>query len=90
MVEGVAAFISVVFSLNLLLGTFNLLPVAPLDGHSAIGLLLPEQLHVRFLSFVRQPMPSLLGILLAWQVFDSIFFPVFRTAVLMLYGGAFE
>ena len=87
--EGVAGFISVLFSLNLLLGTFNLLPVAPLDGHSAIGLVLPESLHLRFLAFVRQPMPSLLGILLAWQVFDSIFFPVFRVAILSLYGGAF-
>jgi len=87
--EGVAGFISVLFSLNLLLGTFNLLPVPPLDGHSAIGLLLPESVHMRFLAFVRQPMLSLIGLLLAWQVFGSIFYPVFRAAILTLYGGAF-
>jgi Zn-dependent protease len=88
--EPLAAFVSVVFSLNLLLGTFNLIPVAPLDGHSALGLILPEELHLRFLAFVRQPMASLLGIVVAWRMFDSIFFPVFRTAILTLYSGSFR
>ncbi|MCC6585768.1 MAG: site-2 protease family protein [Bryobacterales bacterium] len=88
--DGVAAFVSIVFSLNLLLGLFNLIPVAPLDGHSAIGLLLPEGLHRKYVELVRQPMFSLLGILVAWNVFDHIFFPVFRTAIVALYGGGFR
>src|SRR5215831_10811986 len=40
---GAAAFVSILFSLNLLLGTFNLIPLPPLDGFSAIGVLLPEE-----------------------------------------------
>src|ERR1700733_12769062 len=38
-----ATFLSIVFVLNLLLGTFNLLPVPPLDGSSAVTLLMPER-----------------------------------------------
>ncbi len=86
--DGFAGFVSILFSLNLLLGVFNLLPVAPLDGHAAIGLILPEGVFARYLEFVRQPMFSLIGLLLAWQVFDYIFYPVFRVAILTLYSGS--
>jgi Zn-dependent protease len=79
--EGAAVFLSVLFSLNLLLGCFNLLPVAPLDGHSVIGLLLPENIFVKWLDFIRSPMPSLLGLVVAWRSFDVIFWPVFKAVV---------
>jgi Zn-dependent protease len=85
--EGAAKFLAILFSLNLLLGTFNLLPVAPLDGHSVIGLLLPEETFLRWLEFIRQPMPSLLGILIAWNMFDGVFWPVFRFAIGVLHWG---
>ena len=39
----------VLFSLNLLLGTFNLLPVPPLDGSTAIMLLMDETTAGRYL-----------------------------------------
>jgi Zn-dependent protease len=84
---GLAEFLSILFSLNLLLGTFNLLPVSPLDGHSAIGLLLPEGMFLRWLEFIRQPMPSLVGLLLAWQGFDRVFWPVFGWGVRTLHWG---
>ena len=83
-VEGVARFVSILFSLNLLLGTFNLIPVPPLDGHSAIGLLLPEDIFRRWLEFIRSPMLSLLGLLIAWRYFDVIFYPVFFFALRLL------
>ena len=82
--EGAARFLSILFSLNLLLGCFNLLPVAPLDGHSAVGLLLPEDVFARWLGFIRSPMASLLGLLLAWRAFDVIFWPVFVAALGLL------
>src|ERR1041385_2932467 len=44
---GAATFLSILFSLNLLLGAFNLIPLPPLDGFSAIGLLLSEDLAGR-------------------------------------------
>ena len=82
--ESVARFVSILFSLNLLLGTFNLIPVPPLDGHSAVGLVLPEDLFRRWLELVRSPMFSLLGPLIAWRYFDVIFVPVFYFALRLL------
>jgi len=82
--EAPAQFLSILFSLNLLLGTFNLIPVPPLDGHSAIGLALPEDLFRRWLEFVRSPMLSLLGLIIAWQYFHVVFFPVFALAIRLL------
>lgn len=83
--EGFARFLSILFSLNLLLGVFNLLPVAPLDGHSVLGLVLPENTHLAWLAFIRQPMPSLIGLLLAWRAFDVVFWPVFSIGVRLLH-----
>jgi Zn-dependent protease len=82
--EGPARFLSILFSLNLLLGTFNLLPVPPLDGHSAIGLALPQDLFRRWLELVRSPMFSLLGLLIAWRYFYVLFEPVFFFALRLL------
>lgn len=49
---GAAAFaatsLSIIFLLNLLLGTFNLLPVPPLDGVTGITLLMPQEMGLRF------------------------------------------
>jgi Zn-dependent protease len=50
-----AMFISVLFFENLLLGTFNLLPVPPLDGSTGITVLMSERNALRFLEFIRDP-----------------------------------
>jgi len=47
--EGLAALLSVFFFENILLGTFNLLPVPPLDGYSALLLVVPERHAAAFL-----------------------------------------
>jgi len=83
--EGLAMLLSVSFSLNLLLALLNLIPVPPLDGSSAIGLLLPDDTARKVQGFLRQPMFSLVGILLAWRVLDMIFVPAFTFAVSMLF-----
>ncbi len=49
--EGVAALLSVLFSLNLLLGTFNLIPAPPLDGFGVIGLFLPDAAIHKLMDF---------------------------------------
>src|SRR5438132_1098777 len=46
--------LAIFFSLNLLLGTFNLLPFPPLDGSSAITLLMPEARALRHLDWISQ------------------------------------
>lgn len=86
--HGVAMFLSLLFSLNLLLGTFNLLPLPPLDGFGAVPILLPEGTARRFLEFGWSLRSfSMLGLLVAWQVFGPIFHPVFQFALRMLYPG---
>ena len=81
---GAASFLSILFSLNILLALFNLLPVPPLDGNTAIGLILPERMTEKFREFTRQPMFYMFGILIAWRLIDPIFGPVWGSAVKLL------
>jgi Zn-dependent protease len=86
--SGLATFLSLMFSLNLLLGCFNLLPIPPLDGFGVVGLFLSEDAARRFQAFgfsIRSF--TFLGLVLAWQVFGPLFSPIFRTALHMLYPG---
>jgi Zn-dependent protease len=80
--------LSILFILNLLLGIFNLIPVPPLDGNSGIMVLMPEKVAGRYLDFVRKSSGyALIGIVVAWELFDRIFQPVFFYALHLLYAG---
>jgi Zn-dependent protease len=83
-----AMFISVLFFENLLLGTFNLLPVPPLDGSTGVTVLMSEKTALRFLEFVRDPTFSMVGIVAAWFLFDKLFDPIFTFALNVLYPGS--
>jgi Zn-dependent protease len=83
-----AMFISLLFFQNLLLGTFNLLPVPPLDGSTGITVLMSERMALRFLEFTRDPTFSMAGIVAAWFLFDKLFDPIFSFALNVLYPGA--
>jgi len=85
--EAVAIFLSIMFSLNLLLAGFNLLPVPPLDGHTAIGLLMSEAAARRFTLMSRNPTFSLLGLLVGWKLFGYIFPVLFGLSLSLLYPG---
>jgi Zn-dependent protease len=88
MATGVAFVLSVLFSLNMLLGIFNLLPIPPLDGFGAVGLLLPEGTASRFQAFGQTLRGfTMIGILLAWRVFDPLFDPIFLFSLKALYPG---
>lgn len=82
-----ATFLSVVFVLNLVLGTFNLLPVPPLDGHAGITLLMSERRAVWFLEATRDEMFQLVGLLAAWFLYGRAFGYVYLTALNLLYPG---
>jgi Zn-dependent protease len=84
---GLASFLSILFSQNVLLMSFNLLPVPPLDGSSAIGLLMPEDMALRVHDFMSQPGFALIGLIVAWNLFDRVFSPIFLLAVNLLYPG---
>jgi Zn-dependent protease len=80
LLEGLGFFLSVMLRLNILLGIFNLLPVPPLDGHAVLGLFLPEDMFLRFLEWVRSPMASIVGFLIALQIFPYLVGPAFAFA----------
>jgi Zn-dependent protease len=83
---GAATFVSLMFSLNLLLGTFNLIPVPPLDGFGVLGLFVSEDMARRIQHFGRSlGVFSFIGLLLVWQVFGPLFQPVFSVALRALY-----
>ncbi len=82
-----ATFLSILFVLNLLLGTFNLLPVPPLDGRNAVTLLMSNEMALRFVGWTSQGF-GLIGIVIAWYAFDRIFPGVFTLALNLLYPGA--
>ncbi|HKW31826.1 MAG TPA: site-2 protease family protein [Candidatus Acidoferrum sp.] len=64
------------FSLNLLLGTFNLLPVQPLDGSTAIMLFMPEYRAGRYLDWLRGNQYGILGLVLALFGFQYVYRPI--------------
>jgi Zn-dependent protease len=85
---GAAYLASILFSLNLLLCVFNLLPLPPLDGFGAVGLLLSESAAGRLQDFgMRMRGFSMIGLLVAWRIFEPIFDPVFTLALSALYPG---
>jgi Zn-dependent protease len=66
----------VTFSLNLLLGCFNLLPVPPMDGSSGIMLLMGENTAHRYLDWLRTSPYARLGLLVGLVVFYNYYGPV--------------
>jgi Zn-dependent protease len=85
--EAVILVLSFTFSLNMLLFVFNLIPVPPLDGSSAVGLLLSEEAGRRLQEFMAQPWLAFGGILVAWFLMRRIFGPTLALAVDLLYAG---
>ena len=83
--EPLAFFISILFTQNILLMTFNLLPVPPLDGNTVLGLFLSEQRARNWFDFSRDSTFSLLGLVAAWSFFGRLFWPILRFAVDWLY-----
>ncbi len=77
--------LSVFFVLNLLLGTFNLLPVPPLDGNTSVTLIMSKRAALKFLDWTQHSGFGLLGLVVAWMIFGRIFHSIFRLAFLALY-----
>jgi Zn-dependent protease len=87
--EFAAKTISIIFSLNLILGTFNLLPIPPLDGASILLLFTHGQMAKEVFGLIRHPMLQRVGIFIAWKVFGPMFAPILQYAGHILYPGLF-
>jgi Zn-dependent protease len=83
--EGIATFLSILFTLNVLLGTFNLIPLPPLDGASVITVAMPHRLALRYLELSRNRTFALIGLVVAWQLCGPLFGPIFGFALELLY-----
>ena len=77
----------VFFELNLLLGTFNLLPAPPLDGSTAIMLFMSENRAHKYLDWLRGNSYAMLGLLVAILVFREFYQYVEVFATHLLLGG---
>ena len=85
--SSIAALVSILFSLNLILFIFNLIPLPPLDGSGSIPLLLEENTARTYMEFIRNPSFMFIGLMIAWQLFRVIFSPIHLLAINLLYMG---
>ena len=82
---GLGRFCSVLFSLNLILCLFNLIPLPPMDGASVLSGLVPAARRLRE-RLGANPMLGLIGLVLAWRVFPSLLWPIYAVLVGWLYS----
>jgi len=81
--------LSAFYSLNLLLGVFNLLPVPPLDGSTGIMLFMGEGTARSYLDWLRASPYRLVGLLVAFYGFRYIYGPIESFATRLLIFGRF-
>ena len=88
LMAGAATIVSVFFTLNLLLGCFNLIPIPPLDGFGGLGLFTDSegQLRLQKLRMQLRGPWMLVGILLASRVLGYVYNPLLERGVRMIYG----
>ncbi|MFZ1518234.1 MAG: site-2 protease family protein [Ignavibacteriaceae bacterium] len=86
--EILAKIISVMFSLNLILFIFNLIPFPPLDGSAIPPMYLSEDVGRKYISFIRNPVFAIAGLFIAWKLFDLIYFRVHLIVINLLYPGS--
>jgi Zn-dependent protease len=87
--NSIAVMTSILFTLNLVLFVFNLLPIPPLDGSCLVPLLLNSENAYRYKAFISQPSAAIIGLVIAWQCFGYIFTPIHLLAINILYPGHF-
>jgi Zn-dependent protease len=86
--DGVSVVLSTFFTLNLLLGIFNLLPFPPLDGYGALSLFTSEEgarklieWRFKFRGF------AILGLILGWRIVDRIYEPALQFGINLIKAG---
>ena len=86
--NSLSILVSILFSLNLVLLVFNLIPLPPLDGSSLLTLFLSDQAARRYNAVIQEPAYRLIGLIVAWNMLDFILYPVHTTVLNILYPGA--
>ena len=82
-----AKLVSILFSLNIILFAFNLIPLPPLDGSAVMGLVLPATTARHYQEFMRQPAFAIMGMIVAWKLGGYVIAPVLVAAFRLMYFG---
>lgn len=82
---GLAVLVSVLFSLNVVLLIFNLIPIPPLDGTAIPEFILKGESLIRYRTLVQNPTLQMFGIFIAWTIMNVIIGPVYKLALKALY-----
>ena len=83
--KGMAILVSILFTLNLLLFVFNLIPVTPLDGTALAEFILKGEILHKYRQLMSHPAIRVFGIFIAWKVLHLIFSPIHLLAINALY-----
>jgi Zn-dependent protease len=86
--ESVAKLLSIMFSLNLILFIFNMLPVPPLDGSGIPPIFLSVENGKRYMNLIRNPGFTFIGLFAAWKLFDLVYFQIYLFTLNILYPGS--
>jgi len=80
--------VSILFSLNLILFVFNLIPLPPLDGSEVLSLFLSNRAAERYAELLHQSGFRVIGLIVAWQLMGAVLDPVHTLSLNILYPGA--
>lgn len=83
--NGAAILVSILFSLNILLCVFNLIPITPLDGTSLMEFILRGDTLRVYRAAMEHPSVRMFGIFIAWWIMDFIYGPMHLLAINALY-----
>lgn len=81
----VATVLSVLLVLNVFVGLFNLLPLPPLDGSAVFSIFLPDRYREMFQNLQANGALSMVGLVVAWQVFPRFTGPLFSMLLTLLH-----
>ncbi|MBN2192032.1 MAG: site-2 protease family protein [Polyangiaceae bacterium] len=82
-----ATALSILLTLNVLLGLFNLLPLPPLDGSGILAGLSPRRVGPIMTRIQEQPMMGMLGLVIAWYLFKYGIGPALTAIRILLHPG---
>ena len=86
--NSVAVVVSILFSLNLILLVFNLIPLPPLDGSNVLLFFLSDATAQRYNQIMSHPTYRIVGLVIAWNILGVVLSPIHTLALNMLYPGA--
>jgi Zn-dependent protease len=85
--NGLAVFMSMLFSMNLILFILNIIPLPPLDGSGIISIFLQEDSARKYKAIIGNPVFGLIGLLFVWWVFTPVFQTIFLKVMSLIYWG---